>query len=419
MRVVSLREPPVHPPVTDSLADAIRTAEQAQLAERPRGDLWRPALELDGDSGVVTTGTISGDGHPDWVTIFAHWGLDPEHWSIVEPLKVNAWEANAGRDADGTQQTVILRQYKANVRRRVGPSGVDVSADIADILTRPPVRAVPVEPSATVFAAAFSDPQLGKGLEGNGTAETVDRWLGALADVVELAEQAADSGVTSCAIVLPGDTIEGCSGFYPAQVSTVDLTLREQTNAARRLIVRTVCDLAAVFPHVTVLAAAGNHGENRQGGQAYTRPSDNHDLAVVDQARDVVSALPGFEHVEFVVPSGDRGWVVHDFGGLRVGVHHGNVGKGTTPAARVRDWWRGQSHGASEIGTADVLFTGHWHHLFIDQSYGKTIVGCPSMDNGSLWWASLTGQVSPPGVLTCALSPSVEGFVSRVDIAGR
>lgn len=404
-----------------SLADAIRTAEQAEMAERPRLGLWSPSLELEGDQGVVTTGVISGDDHADWATIFAHWGLDPDHWSIIEPLKVNAWEANAGRDSAGNVETVILRQYKANIKRRVDIAGPTLAADVADILSRSPRTAPAAEASETVFVSVFSDPQLGKGLEGKGTAEIVDRWISALAEVVERAKAVRASGVTQCAIMFPGDTIEGCSGFYPMQMHTVDLTLREQTNAARRLLVRTIVELAEVFPHLVVLGAAGNHGENRNSdGKAYTRPSDNFDLAALDQAQDVIEALPGFGHVQFVVPRGNASWAAHDFGPLRLAVHHGNVRtRGATPAQKIREWWRGQSHGSTDIGSADVLFTGHWHHWFVDQSYGRTIVGCPSLDNGSLYWAEATGQVSPPGVLVCLASKAIEGYVSAVDVVGR
>lgn len=388
------------------LEDAIETAEQADVSRRAPAE-----LELDGDRGTITTPAFAGDTVPDEVTIFAHWNLDPNEWRIVPPLRVNAWEMPSG-----SAKPVIMRQYKADVVRRLSHRA-DTAAEVADIMkVRPPKPLDPSKVSDRVWCAVFSDPQLGKGLEGAGTAEIVDRWIGSLGRAVYEAKQARRRGVRSGVLILPGDTIEGCSGFYPMQTFTVDLPLRDQLNAARRLVVRTVRDLAPLFDEFHVLAVGGNHGEVRNsGGKAFTTPDDNLDLQVVDAARDVLAENPDrFGHVNWVLPRKSRPWVVADINRVRVAVHHGNVHGGGKPAQKIREWWKGQSHGVGAVGDADVLFTGHWHHHFVDQSFGRTLIGAPSLDNGSAWWENSTGQMSPPGALVVELDSSRVGAVVSV-----
>ena len=44
--------------------------------------------------------------------------------------------------------------------------------------------------------------------------------------------------------------------------------------------------------------------------------------------------------------------------------------------------------------------TGHYHHLLISESSGRTHFQCPAMDPGSNWFTESTGQSSPSGMLT-------------------
>ncbi len=405
--------------VAENLSALVTTAEQAE--PRPRGGKilgWEPGFELNEASGSITSGALPNSGDPDWVEIFAFWKLDPDVWSVVDgTIEVRAWNANMGEGEVGT-----FRYYKAKLKRRT-TSIADVESLIADIMK---IRITPPQRTGSdeIFVVVFSDPQFGKGLESLGTAEIVDRWMAAIAEVKVEARGAKRRGVDTCVIQLPGDTIEGCSGHYPMETFTVDLDQRQQVNVARRCTARLIRELAPMFARVHVMAAPGNHGENRDGAkQAYTTPSDNMDLAIVDQVADVLTENPeSFDHVEFHLPAGQRPWVTwdHESSGLRLGLHHGNVrSAGPAPVIKVSKWWQGQSHGRSSVGDADVLTTGHWHHHFVDQSFGRTIVGAPSLDNGSLYWEHATGQVSPPGAMTFVVSHRIPGFVDRVRVLGK
>lgn len=48
---------------------------------------------------------------------------------------------------------------------------------------------------------------------------------------------------------------------------------------------------------------------------------------------------------------------------------------------------------------ARVVLHGHFHHLRIEQSRGRTIIGCPSLEAGSAWVERAQGEYSEPGAL--------------------
>jgi hypothetical protein len=62
-------------------------------------------------------------------------------------------------------------------------------------------------------------------------------------------------------------------------------------------------------------------------------------------------------------------------------------------------WWEGQVMGRQPMSEADILISGHFHHLVIAESTGRTHIQCPAQDGGSYWWTAQTGNHSPAGQL--------------------
>ena len=58
------------------------------------------------------------------------------------------------------------------------------------------------------------------------------------------------------------------------------------------------------------------------------------------------------------------------------------------------------------IGDADVLVSGHYHHLQVhaegveDSPKGRTWFQCPALDCGSSWWEIQGGAPTKQGTLT-------------------
>jgi hypothetical protein len=146
---------------------------------------------------------------------------------------------------------------------------------------------------------------------------------------------------------------------------------------------------------------AGNHGEHRKDGKAFTGPGDNDDVAVVEQVAEIMQANPdAFGHVGWHIPD-DRLEVCLDVAGWRVGFHHGHIaGSGASPQIKQRNWWRDHSFQQSLIGDADLLVTGHYHHLSVVDHGPRVHFQTPAMDGGSRWWEDKGGGRSATGTLT-------------------
>ena len=82
--------------------------------------------------------------------------------------------------------------------------------------------------------------------------------------------------------------------------------------------------------------------------------------------------------------------------GTIIGATHGHVfrkGKG-------HDWWARQAHARHRIAAADILLTGHYHHLRIEQDGDRLWMQAPTVDTGSPWYDQRHGGRSTPGTLT-------------------
>jgi len=80
----------------------------------------------------------------------------------------------------------------------------------------------------------------------------------------------------------------------------------------------------------------------------------------------------------------------------------------------VADWWRKQAFGRQPVADASLLVHGHFHHLRVTE-LGSTLtggsrflVGAATMDNGSNWWRTSSGEDSQPGLVCFALEQGVD-----------
>lgn len=387
----------------DGLLEPVEGGEQLQPLRRDRDAQWRPGVEWRGDEGTVTTAAEAGDAHPDWSHVLAVWDLDPERFAVVEPVLFNAW------DAPGPEGSILrMRQWKARViRRKSDPTPeLDVEALLADVLKAKPAR--PASLGAGVFHVVLGDWQVGKG-DGDGVRGTVARVQRAIVDVEARVRELRKLGrpLGTLMVEWTGDSVEGCVGHYPMQTFGVELDRREQVKVTRRLLRDALMRWSRLFDTVVVVAVGGNHGENRtRAGKAFTTFGDNDDLAVVEQVGEVLAANPeAFGHVRIVIPP-DHLTVTVEAAGWIVGVTHGHTARESGAAeARLRRWYERAAGGKQPIGDADILVTGHYHHLRVADWGGCVWLQCPALDGGSEWWRLTTGETATAGVLTFASYP--------------
>lgn len=372
---------------------------QNEPPRRDRNAMWQPGVEWDGSTGTITTGPMEGEVLPDWDHVLRIWGLDPDKFRVVEPVRFNVW---------GNPEGTLNRQWKGNVASRGPAVGVDVEELISEISRHKPRKGEPLHTGEGVWNVVLADWQIGKH-EGGGSAVTANRVLDKIARAEERIRELKrlKRNLGTLQILWVGDSIEGCLGHYDMQTFSVDLDRREQTRVVRRLLTKAIERWAPHFEHVRVAAVGGNHGENRNAnGKAYTSFGDNDDLGVVEQVADALAMNPeAYGHVEFIMPK-DHLTLTVETAGWILGLTHGHVAKMSGSAEqKLQRWYEKQAASKQPIGDSDILVTGHYHHLRQADWGGCHWLQAPALDGGSEWWRLMGGGVSQTGLLTFATYP--------------
>jgi len=384
-------------------ASRVQAEAKARTVKHPKG--WEPGVAFDGESGIISTGPRSAAAPPsadDWLDLLAVWNLDPEKYEIDPDYnpEFRAWDANVGGGA-----IERLYYYKAKIRLRGVRYGLDVDEILDGIRKWKRLKSLhPAGPQSLVVP--LSDWQIGKG-DGDGVRGTVDRIMTSfdrLEDVIDDLKR-SKVGLECVYLMGLGDLIEQCTGNYPAQAFTTELNRREQLRLTFRCLRDGTARIARRVDRMVLGGVAGNHGENRLDGKAFTTPGDNDDLLVIEMvANALMENDEAFGHVSFVIPE-EKLWVVLDISGVSVGFTHGHqAGRGSTPQEKQKQWLKDMAFGEHDIGSAKIVVTGHYHHLSVIDHGPKVHIQCPAMDGGSQWWINKTGSDSSPGTACFVVS---------------
>ena len=366
----------------DEFTKSVQQIEE--LTARKRA--WVPGVEWTGSEGTVTTDALTGD--PAWRDILTKWDLDPDEYEVVEPVLFNSWGGSDG---------LTNRQFKAKVVRRVHATA-DIEPLIAAAMRHKPKKQT--YSGSAVLTVVLADWQIGKADHG-GVEGTIRRIIDARDAVIQRAKDLRKIGreVSSLNVLWTGDSIEGCLGHYPSQSFTVELDRRDQVKVTRRLLSDSLQTWSKHFEEITVAAVAGNHGENRSTGKAFTGVQDNDDLAIVEQVAEILAANPdAFGHVKFAIARDALTLTIPSAGWI-IGITHGHVTR-AGGEAKLQRWWEGQAAGRQPIGDSDVLVTGHYHHLRVADWGGCMWLQAPAMEGGSEYWRVSSGQMSQIGMLS-------------------
>ncbi len=310
-----------------------------------------------------------------------------------------------------------------NVRPKAGIVPADVEAiDPHAILAR--LRAQTMAPVSGEYAAggfgdedstfviSVNDVQLGQNYNG-GSAATIAQFYGFVEGVVEriLELRAIGRNLSELVIIFGGDLIEGCF-IYPHQAMNIDMHRKQQIEGMIALILHLIDRVSPMFSRVRVLAARGNHGENRSDGNR-TTIGDNDDTHVVEMVKLALSRDPASAHVnDWVIADTEDGvWI--DVHGWTLVTTHGDIYAkgvaGPTIDKKAHAWMKNMAASRrrfGRLGEPDVLITHHFHH-----EKGSDWGDClwrqtRSQDRGSPYFEQATGEYSNPGMLTFVMSPS-------------
>ncbi len=383
----------------DALNDLLKTTEMNSVKKtepRERKAEWLPGVSWQGDEGTITTEPMEGESHPDWSGVLRLWGLDPEHFTVVEPVLFNVWGDTVG---------VLNRQWKGKVIRKGKQETADIESLIQEIKKHKPRERKEIAGGASLVVCV-SDWQVGK-RDGDGLKGLVGRWLQAIDDVEFRLKELKKIGrpIDSITVLCLGDLVEGCDGHYDIQTFTVEVDRRDQVKIARRLLRDALIRWSKVVPEITVAAIGGNHGENRKNGKAFTTLNDNDDVALVESIAEIFQANPeAYGHISFAIPTDELSLTLEVHGRI-IGITHGHLARsGQGVEGKLRRWIADQTLGRQKIGDCDILVTGHYHSFKLADWGGVKWLQAPALDGGSVWWRQSTGEIADVGVLTFVVS---------------
>lgn len=367
-----------------SLADRLAATPLAPAThnrrqEHPRGR----EFEWDGSKGWLTTEPL--DERPKtWDEFIADAGLDPNEVEVEEPVQVRGWDAPvAGGDV------VRMHYYRLTLRRRA------LKADLDELVKAAKRRKAPASfltNEAESFVVALGDLQLGKA-DGDGVEGTVARFIASTEAAVKRYKRIAKGA--SVHLIHLGDCLEGMVSQGGANAWRTTLTTTEQVRLYRRLLIEQVKAFAAVAPELTVVGVPGNHDEAHRPLHTY---GDSWAIDAIASVKDALELAGTYEHVTMLAPERDELTVTLDVCGTVVGMAHGHqFGRGSDG---WKNWWKGQSLGRQAIGDADLLLSGHLHHLHVHNTGQRTFMQVPALESESTWYRHRAGEGGNPGIIT-------------------
>lgn len=401
LRLLTSLATPAIPPhlLARTLSDASRawTERLAQLdaggihLSRTRARVLGSRLRLGGVS-VEPGHTVPLE---DWLaenepapTLVERAGFDPAHWALAPR------QSGYVTGADGHRRRVAVVRHEASPEpeavAKLLASAMPAWTDKADRPGR-----------GGAYCLCLADFQCGKAQEARGgTAELVSR----VRSIIRQARAAVAAEKPAEAVIFElGDVCEGNANHTSqSQLAANDLSQAEQLEVCARLILEAVAALAPLVPKLTLVCVRSNHGEERRGGQAVGRG----DFGIL-VGRTIAAALElaGAEwaaRVRVTTQNALETGILTHVQGVPIAAFHGHYAKSEK---NLSTWIAQQAGGVGEHAAgacyreARVVLHGHFHHLRIEQSRGRTIIGCPSLEAGSAWVERASGEYSEPGAV--------------------
>lgn len=383
----------------------------APLARAAAPKDWKPGIKYGADSWEITTDAIPGEQvlPEEYERIVAEMGVnlptglrlvlaeasfDPVAWTRDEPF----WTDEKGHQRKTPAATKPAWRYRFKTVAAGLVAAGDENLERLQKAARKAVRARP-RPALfdkTTMVVVLGDIQAGKVDRRGGTAELLERLEHAKQEVLRRVRRFKPHQIV---LVDAGDALEGFESS-PSADRTNDLQLTQQQRLWRQILWDWTVELSKLAAEMDVVSVPSNHCSVRRGKQNMADPSDDFGIEVLSQVAMAASANPAaFSHVRFWSPEKhDEALALTLIGGKTLGVVHGH--QKTRPEAAPQ-YMAGQALGRTPIGHADIVVMGHWHNLRV-QTFGddRWLFICPTMDNGSSWFANGTGHESAPGVLS-------------------
>ena len=359
----------------------------------PKG--WRPSIEYDetiGEGDATTPGMV-GDG--DFDDFLREAGYDPNKYEVVgESIRTSKWQRYDGE---------WLTSFRFHFRLR--RDNVDLPL-LYSQYKKTKQATTPLGDKALVIL--WSDLQVGKVDFLGGTEQLQTRCALMRDRIIDTIKREKVGRVVFADL---GDTVENFGNAANLQqLRTNDLSLMQQVDVATTEAWLTLQTIARIVPDITYASVGSNHCQWRVSKQAVGKPGvDDWGIFITKQIKRL-SETAGYNW-KFVIPQPDDESVCLDVLGHKVALVHGH--QANRPEAIVT-WWRGQQFGSQPSAHADILCHGHFHHLRVQECGAKPeggsrfIVQAATLDNGSSWFRTTSGESAVPGLVCFTLTEGVD-----------
>jgi len=363
---------------------------------------WNPSIQFDGQGGEAVLPAVQ-DGNPTDVEAFLiEAGIDPKQIEIVGEPRISRWQVARPFPLEPLWMSSVRIRW-----RKLG-SVQDLPLLYALAKKTKPVTPKPVA-SGKALIVLWSDLQVGKVDHRGGVEALIHRVAETQVKLINKIKEVKPEKILFCDV---GDTIENFGNAADLhQLATNDLSLMQQVDLATSLAWETLKQICKYAP-VTYLSVGSNHCQFRVNKQRVGKATDDWGIHI-GRTLARLSKEVGLPITFFEPAPHDESLAIDVFGDTFhvLGMWHGH--QANNPNAVV-DWWRKQAFGKQPVHAATIGVSGHFHHLRV-QELGSTPRGtsrywvqAATLDNGSNWWRTTSGEDSAPGLVCFALEQGVD-----------
>jgi hypothetical protein len=373
----------------------------------PKG--FAPGYALNVETGLLKEATVSSDAEIAVADIESHRKKIEEQTGLKVPanLDVRLERLTLQSTAEGGERWWYKYVFLPRLGVDEDGNAIDYTQELSKLRAKRSPYTNKFESGDAVLGVVWSDWQLFK-KEGGGIVATMDSIDRAFSNTVERLQELRklNRGVSRMVIFGNGDMVEGCN-IFDNHAWQLEGDSRDQMNAFVDLGLEGIDRFAEWVDEIVVVAAGGNHGENRENG----RKINNHDNADVE----------GFEHIRRVTDRDPKlsGKVKYrlahsslvntvDINGHIYAITHGQVfGKSQAGSIEQKAYkfYCQQAGGKLPAGDADVLITSHFHHRQSADWGGCLWQQSGTMDGGSQHFTETSGKWSERSMLTFVSTP--------------
>jgi len=365
--------------------------------EHPKG--FRPGVEWNGKNGTITTDGIMDQADLDWDMWIDYWlGKGASKTFYIrknEPVNFRVWDSQT---KNGKEK---FYYFKANIYSRETLKPDDDLEKLAKEIKRIKPKPRKKVKHSTCMVIALSDWQIGKFQ----TEKAVDEYFQSIykikEDLPNLRKKYKIDKLILCGM---GDLLENTCDFFPMMTWETVYDNRQQMKIARRMLTKTIQIMSPLFNDILVMACAGNHGERRKNGKAYTTFGDNADLELFDNVSEIFKDSEAYKHIKWIIPDNDLTLTAEVLPKTYLTILHGHQARyGNSAQTKVINWFRKMASNKTQgqIFDSNVVLCGHFHHHWEIELDERLIICATAQDHsGQQWFAESGGGSSLPGTTT-------------------